>query len=325
MQITFRLRPALDRFRRPLRSALVCTSVLAIATLHVLAQTTDDGIMLSKQKYCTGVFYTYDTWDHYWEGSLFRSNANIGAITTRTVSYIGNYGLTDRINLLVDLPYVRTSASQGVLHGQTGWQDATFAVKIKAVSVPVRNIGSLRAIAVLTGSVPMSGYPPDDEPMSIGTQSKHLSGRAMLNYLGKNGVYLNGSAAYTLRGNVVLARSSYYTNGQLYLSNQVAMPNVFDYSVSGGYRRNDTTLVATFSNQQTRGGGDIRAQDVPFVSNRVNFSKIGGTVTIPLPRVHDLQYWAIYNYTLNGRNVGQASTATVGMLYTFDFRKRDAK
>jgi hypothetical protein len=138
----------------------------------------------------------------------------------------------------------------------------------------------------------------------------------------RNGLYINGSAGYTWRGNVTLARSTYYTNGQLYFSNQVAMPNQFDYIVSAGYRKKDTTLTASFSQQQTRGGGDIRPQDAPFVSNRVNFSKISTTLTYPLPRVHDMQYWFIYSNIFDGRNVGQANTFTMGFLYTFDFHKR---
>jgi hypothetical protein len=31
----------------------------------------------------------------------------------------------------------------------------------------------------------------------------------------------------------------------------------------------------TFSQQTTLGGGDIRRQDMPFVSNRMNLSRIG--------------------------------------------------
>ncbi|MDP9038533.1 MAG: hypothetical protein M3O02_04550 [Acidobacteriota bacterium] len=313
---------------RPTRSLerLVLLAALTALTPPVLrAQTADDGIMLSRQKYCTGVFYTYDTWDHYWEGTNFRANGNIGAVTTRTIAYVGNYGLTNRLNLLVNLNHVATSASEGVLHGQAGWQDAGFSIKAKVLSVPVFRFGALRALSVVSASIPMSRYTPDDAPMSIGTQSSHLGGRQTVNYLGRNGTYLNGSLAYTLRGNVTLDRSSYYTNGQLYLSNQVAMPNVFDYNASAGYRKNDTTVVFTFSQQQTRGGGDIRPQDSPFVSNRMNSSRVGGTLTLPLPRVHDLQYWAIYNYTLDGRNVGQAHTATVGMLYTFDFERKHGR
>jgi hypothetical protein len=300
--------------------SLAVLFLLCTPALH--AQTVDDGIMLSKLKYCTGAFYSYDYWTNYWEGATNRTNSNIGTVTTRNIKYTGNYGITDHLDLLLEVPYVYTSASRGVLHGQRGWQDFTLAAKYRAFSIPVSRFGAVRGIGVVSGSIPMTGYTPDDEPMSIGTQSKRVSGRATLNYLGKNGLYLNGTTAYTYRDIVTLARSSYYTNGQLTLSNQVAMPNQFDYSVSAGYRKNDTTLTAAFSQQQTRGGGDIRQQDVPFVSNRTNFSKISTTLTVPLPLVHALQYWFLYSNTFDGRNVGQANNFTMGYLYTFDFHKR---
>ena len=278
--------------------------------------------MLSRNKFCTGVFYTYDYWNSYWEGGLERTNGNIGTVTTRSAIWTGNYAVTNALNVLVSTPYVWTRASRGVLHGQAGFQDLSLAAKYNVASVPIKKFGALRGIAVLSGSIPMSSYTPDLQPLSLGTQSKQLEGRAIVNYLGKNGLYINGTSAYNLRGNVTLDRSSYYTNNQLYLSNQVPMPNQFEYAVSAGYRKNDLTLTGIFQQQQTRGGGDIRRQDSPFVSNRVNFSKAGLTLTYPIPKKPALQYWFIYSNTFDGRNVGQANTLTTGVLYTFDFERR---
>jgi len=286
------------------------------------AQTIDDGIMLGKRTLCAGALYTHDSWDSYWEGTLQRVNGNIGTVTTQAVTMSANYGVTSRLNVMANVPYVWTNASQGVLHGQKGFQDFTLAAKYRLISIPVKQFGALRAIAVLAGSVPMTDYTPDLQPLSLGTHSKRLSGRVTLNFLGKQGLYLNGTTAYTLRDNVTLDRSSYYTNGQLYLSNEVAMPNVFDYGVSVGYRKNDMTITGDFSQQQTRGGGDIRRQDMPFVSNRMNFSKAGATVKIPIPKARDLQYWFMYSNTFDGRNVGQASTFTTGLMYTLHFERR---
>lgn len=286
------------------------------------AQTAEDGIMLSRDKFCTGVFFTYDTWRNYWEGPLNRSNGNLGTVTTRTALWTGNYGVTNRLNVLATTPYVWTRASQGVLHGQSGFQDLSLAAKYKLVSLPVGHFGALRALAVLSGSIPMTNYTPDLQPLSLGNHGKRIAGRVMLNYLGRKGLYVNATTAYTLRGNVTLDRSSYYTNGHLYLSNQVAIPNQFDYAISTGYRKNDITLIGNFEQQQTRGGGDIRRQDMPFVSDRVNFSKAGVTLTYPLPRVPDLGFWFIYSNTFKGRNVAQSNTYTTGLLYTFNFERR---
>ena len=91
----------------------------------------------------------------------------------------------------------------------------------------------------------MTDYTPDLQPLSLGTNSKTISGRGTLNYLGQRGLYINGTAAYTFRGNVTLDRPYYYTNGQLYLSNEVAMPNQFNYATSVGYRKNNLEISAT--------------------------------------------------------------------------------
>lgn len=288
------------------------------------AQTAEDGIMLARQRLCTGFFYSHESWDHYWEGSLERVNGNVGTVTTQSVMWTGNYAATNKLNVLATVPYVWTKASQGVLHGQKGFQDASFAVKYKLISLPIGQLGALRLIGVFSAAVPMTDYTPDLQPLSLGNHSKRIAGRATLNYLGKNGVYVNGTTAYTLRGNVKLDRSSYYTNGQLYFSSEVAMPNQFEYTVSTGYRKNDMTIVGSFTQQQTRGGGDIRPQDSPFISDRVNFSKVGATLTYPIPHRRDLQYWLIYSNTFDGRNVAQSNTFTTGFLYTFNFERKRA-
>ena len=51
------------------------------------------------QTLCTGFLYTHDSWDQYWEGTLKRGNGNIGTVTTQSVAWMGNYGITDRLNV----------------------------------------------------------------------------------------------------------------------------------------------------------------------------------------------------------------------------------
>jgi hypothetical protein len=300
----------------------ICFFLLLLLCPSVHAQTIDDGIMLANRTLCAGALYSHDSWDHYWEGTNERINGNIGTVTTQSITMAANYGVTNRLDLIINVPYVWTNASEGVLHGQAGFQDLVLAAKFKVISIPVKKFGAVRAIAVLSGTLPMTNYTPDLQPLSLGTNSKTISGHTTLNYLGNRGLYLNGTTAYTFRGNVTLDRPYYFTNNQLYFSNQVAMPNLFNYGVSVGYRKNDLSLLGDFSVQQARGGGDIRPQDNPFVSNRTNYSKAGATVKLPVPKVKRLQYWIIYSNTFQGRNVGQSNTLTTGLMYTLPFEKR---
>ena len=87
---------------------------------------------------------------------------------------------------------------------------------------------------------------------------------------------------------MTLDRPSYFTDGQLFLSDEVAMPDVFDYTVSAGYLKGGLQVPISFSQQNTLGGGDIRRQDMPFVSNRMNFSKLDAVVMYSLPKPKSL-------------------------------------
>jgi len=287
--------------------------VLLLVTLSAAplgAQTIDDGLLMPRRTLGTGVVYAHDSWSQYWEGTLKRDNANIGTLTTQSVTWMAGYGVTDRLSVIAMLPYVRTSASQGPLHGMDGVQDITLAIKYQLLATPLTDRGTLRAMVVAVAGIPASNYVPDFLPLSIGLASRQFSGRLTLNFQAHQGWFLNGSAAHTWRTKVTLDRPAYYTNGQLYLSNEVAMPDVFDYTVTAGYERGRLCVPISLSQQRTLGGGDIRRQDMPFVSNRMDFVKVGGLVMYRGVRLG-------MSRVVNGRNVGQATTFTGGFLYAF--------
>jgi hypothetical protein len=292
----------------------------SLPCLH--AQTIDDGIMMTKHTLFSGVLYSRDTWDHYWEGQLKRTNGNIGTLSTQTSTWSGNYGVTDRLNIIATVPYVWTHASQGVLHNMKGFQDFTLAGKYNFIETPFTKLGRLRVIGVIAGSHPLSKYTPDFYPLSIGSDSKRLATRATVHFETKWGWFITGTSAYTWRSNVTLARSNYYTNGQFFLTNKVEMPNVFDYTMSAGYMRKGLMIPFNFTQQRTQGGGDIRRQDAPFVSNMVNFTRIGTNAMVPIPKFNNLSFEFGYGYVIDGRNVGQSTTITTGFLYRFNFDGR---
>lgn len=298
----------------------VATAFLFFAFCGVArAQTIDDGIMMPAKTLCTGFMFGRDSWDRYWEGELKRSNANVGQVTTQSVAWFGNYGITDRLNVIAMVPYVWTRASSGTLQGMSGIQDATFAVKYNALRTDLTSRGTLKAFVVGSAALPLTDYTPDFYPLSIGSASKRLSTRLTLAFDAHAGWFVEGSGGYTWRDTVSLDRVSYFTNGRLFLTNQVAMPNVFDYTVSAGWRHGLFRVPISFTQQRTQGGGDIRRQDMPFVSNRMNYSRVDIDVLYPLPVAPKLSVNLGASRTLSGRNVGESMTYVAGLLYTFRF------
>ncbi len=289
-----------------------------ISTQCVLAQNLTDGLMMPKKDFCTGVIYSTDSWKNYWEGSLKRDNQNLGTVTTNNAMWMGSYGITPKLNVIAMLPYVWTKASGGTLHPMAGLQDVTIGAKYRFVSKDFEN-SSFKAFAVGSFSIPTTNYTPDFLPLSIGLASKTFTARLNAVYSLKKTWYASISTAYVFRSNIFLDRASYFTDGQLYLTNEVAMPNQFLFSGSLGYTKNALRAELTYAQQNTLGGGDIRRQDMPFASNQMNFIKAGVMVMYQLPMVKNLAARATTSYTVAGRNVGQSTTYTAGLLYTFHF------
>lgn len=295
------------------------TAARALALLAGVAgaaqgQSFDDAIFMDKRVLCAGLVYTREQWTEYWEGTLKRDNGNIGTLTTQQGVLMAAYGVTNRINVLASLPYVATKASQGVLAGQSGSQDLSVGVKVNALSTPLTRAGTLHVIAVAAFSTPTSDYTPDFYPMSIGSQSRRATGRGLLSWQGHKGIYINASAAYTRRGNVTLARPAYYTDGQLYLSNEVQLPDVRETALTLGYQRRGLVVPISLTQQRTLGGGDIRRQDMPFVSNRMNFTRLDARVQYTIPKLPGVILHAGAGRVLDGRNVGQSTSVLAGLL-----------
>jgi len=304
--------------RRARVQVIAAMAVLA-AAVPGRAQTIEDGLMMSKNVLCTGLFYSHDSWDEYWEGTLKRANGNVGKVTTQSVTWMGTYGITNRLNVIAMMPYVWTDATGGPVHGTSGIQDLTVAAKYQVLQTPLTKTGMLNVFAVASAATPIGDYTPDLIPLSIGTQSDRVSGRLTLKFQAQRGWFLEGTGAYTWRGKVTLDRPAYFTDGQQYLSDEVLMPNVFDYRVSAGYANASIYAPFSFTQQITQGGGDIRRQDMPFVSNRMNASRLDGTVQYYLSKPKGLTVKVSGIYAVTGRNVGQSTMVTAGLLYAFKF------
>src|SRR5678815_1124137 len=89
---------------------LIVVSAAFALVHHASAQTPTDGIMMSKGEICFGANYVNESWDEYWEGTLLRENGNIGTLTRTTILPMVALGLTDKLNLLVQAPWVQTEA-----------------------------------------------------------------------------------------------------------------------------------------------------------------------------------------------------------------------
>ena len=300
------------KMKHLLMLVLCCFSFIALK-----AQTETDALMMKKNELCIGGIYAYSNWDHYWEGTLKRDNANIGNISSNQFHLMGTYGINNKINLLFNVPYITTKSSAGTLSGLKGLQDISFAVKWKTYAKKVGN-GNLGVFLGAGLSTPASNYVTDFQPMAIGMGSTNLNARVNVDYLVKR-FFVTLSSAYMRRSNIEIDRTSYYTDRQI-LSNQVAMPDMMLFNLGTGYRYGNTIAEVAFSNMNSLGGFDIRRNDMPFPSNRMNATTVGGNIKYVVPRLTGLTLVGGGSYVVAGRNVGQSYNLNGGLFYIINFK-----
>ena len=301
---------------------LVLPAMFLLSASGLKAQTDLDAIMMSKNNLCIGGSYMYSSWDHYWEGTFKRNNQNIGTMSTQMFGLMGTYGISKKLNVIVGAPYVTTHVTAGTLHDQHGIQDLSAWLKWLAVEQNVGK-GVLSLYALGGASIPLTNYIADYLPLSIGLQSKTLSGRLMVDYQLGN-FFTTVAGTYTWRSNITIDRNSYYTTS-LHLTDKVEMPDMTAVNVKMGYRSDRMILEATLASMTTRGGFDIRKNDMPFPSNRMNATMVGAHGKYNFTFVDGLSLEGGGSYTVAGRNVGQSTNFDAGVFYILDFSSKKKK
>jgi hypothetical protein len=263
--------------------------------------------------------YTNSSWKNYWEGTFKRNNLNLGTVSTRMYGIMGNYGISNKLNVLFGLPYISTKASAGTLNGMKGIQDLSLTVKYLPVKVAL-GTGMLSVYALGGISVPMGNYVADFLPLSIGMHTKNAWVRAMIDYKVSN-FFITASGIYTRRSNITIDRTAYFTS-QMHYTNQVDMPDMTGYNVRAGLRNKQWIAEAVLDNFTTLGGFDIRKNDMPFPANRMNGTRAGVNLKYTFSSVRGLELTGGGNYIIAGRNIGQSTAINAGVFYIMDLTKK---
>jgi len=300
------------------RIALVIFSLFVFNQLQ--AQTDMDAIMMEKSAFCVGPMYSYSSWKNYWEGKLKRNNLNLGRVSTQMYGVMGTYGLTRKINLLFGVPYVKTKATAGTLHGNKGIQDLSLFVKWRPFQKRIGD-GRLSLFAIGGVSFPVGDYVADYLPLCIGLHSKTASARVMGDYQQGN-LFVTGSATYVYRDNITIDRTAYYTTEMPY-TDEVRMYDGLNFNLRAGYRSQWFMAEAVVNNSTTLGGFDITRNNMPFPSNRMNATTVGANFKYVLTQLPELSIIGGVNTTVAGRNVGQATTVDVAVFYVFELSRKE--
>jgi hypothetical protein len=114
--------------------------VIAFTSMACLSQTDIDGIMMEKNAFCIGPMFGIQQLEKLLGRNIKKRKFKSWNSFYQMFSVMGNYGISNKLNVLFGLPYVLTKASAGQLNGQEGVQDLSLWIKWKAYSKKVASV-----------------------------------------------------------------------------------------------------------------------------------------------------------------------------------------
>jgi hypothetical protein len=291
---------------------------LMCVTSSLYAQMPHDVIYMPKKTACIAVTYSNSSWKEYWENTLKRENLNMGIHTTLSIMPMVAVGFTDKLNLIIAVPYVSTKTSAGNLMGQKGIQDLSGWLKYQLVK---KDIG-ISLHGVIGGSIPVGNYVPDFLPMSIGLKAKTATSRLIANYTHKSGMYLTAHTSYIVRSKIKVDRDAYQADNRVYNTNEVSVPNATDVAARLGYIKDGGRIQAEFFAEHFTcvGGDNIRRNDMPFPTNNMTSTSVGFYGKY---QPKNIGFNVRIAKVVDGLNVGQSMGFSVGLLYQLNYIKKE--
>ena len=169
----------------------------------------------------------------------------------------------------------------------------------------------------------VSRYIVDFLPLSIGMGSRTASLRSNVSYSLPSGPYLSLQAGYTARSRARLERDAYLYAGRYVESDRAMVPALADATLRLGYLRHGTQADVFVDYTTGTTGDDIRYNDMPFVTNKMQALSVGGYAKRFIgPR------WAVQagiGRVVRGRNAGRSTQWSAGASYQFPIKKSSPK
>jgi hypothetical protein len=299
--------------KRILYATACCLYLLIVGSTS--AQMPDDGFTMRKGELCLVTDYMQSSFTEYWEGKRLRENLNMGKFTSKVIMPMVGYGITDRLTAFAGVPYIDNSSDAGTMTGKKGWQDLSLELKYLFLNKKGKKI-DYKLFGTTGFSFPLTDYPPDFLPYSIGLGTKNIEARVVGHFVYAEKWFTTVQTGYIFRSNITVDRQSYYTDTQ-HNSDEMEIPNVWDGSIRIGYDAPRFRADVHFSWSNCTSGTDMRRNDMPYPGSEMDMGVVGVTGLFWIPKIDGLAIHAGADQVVDGRNVGKAFTWMAGLQYVF--------
>ncbi len=287
---------------------LVAT-LLIISSINCLAQSPVSGFMKEKGKGAIAVSYSFEKYNEvYFNAELVKGIPVFNEVQTTAVNVYGNYGITNKLEAVVSLPYIKSVgkgeesflAANGFENQRSGLQDASLFLKYKAYShrMDEGNFDFLLSLGIQT---PVGGYKADEgfqSVIAIGNSGTKGMGLAIAQVKLDNGLFLTGQAGYRISTNKV--------------------PSAFVSEVKVGYAASKiyTDCWIAFQKSSTKGTDILQPEfQIFFPATQVNYARVGSDLYFPVYKGFGINFGL--NAFVAGRNLGKSAGYSVGLVSNF--------
>lgn len=228
------------------------------------------------------------------------------------INFFAEYGVTDRLDVVVSVPYVYTVQNSGL-------QDGGLYIKYRPLRLALGGAGYLNAIGGVGSSFPLSDYAPVTAG-ALGQKAVVVPVRAIVQFESKPGVFLNLTGGYNWRLDEISERDLSVILQQR-PDYQVVRPKSYaTFLAKIGLPAAHYYLDAWIERQVTQGGADF-VPDVPDLPQAygVSYWQFGGTAYYS--DNGKTGFYVSFGKILSGRNVSQIFRLTGGIVLKFDFQK----
>ena len=235
---------------------------------------------------------TAESYDEFYRGNTKVSNPMVGEVETVTTTLWARWGITDRISLIANIPYVDVDSDGLGGFADSGLQDIAALVNFKLGEIDGGSVRHVFAAAV-GGRTPISDYEAN-APVSLGDGT--TDGLARLVYQLESGsFFFTQQVGFDARGDDA--------------------PDGFPLVSELGYTVGRTTLSAQYFLYIADGGTDIGDPGFTFPSNQDETERLGLKAYV---RLQDRLGLALSGFTtLDARNSGDATGFSGGLVVRF--------
>ena len=270
--------------------------LFAILTpIHASAQGIVDGFLRGKGNTTVALSYTSESGSDFFIGSTKVTSRPFGRLKTESASIFLAHGLTNDLDLVVSVPWIRASADgDGAPADDEGLQDLAFYLKWRPWQKDFES-GTLSWIGALGAQIPLSDYVVES-PVSIGQDSNTIDAKMLLHYVTRNQFFVDLGGGY--------------------LEKEDDVPDAVYGSLKLGYFTDRMYFDVWYEIQDSTSGNDVGAG--PFRLTEVDYTRTGGTAYFDITGTTGVAFSA--SRILDGKNIKDFTSFSTSLVFNFGLR-----